>query len=78
MRLKIVTRKTLGGVPTARSGRVLTAEGTPVAGLQAAGEAAGFGGGGGHGYRSLDGTFLGGFLFSGRQAGRAISAELRA
>ncbi|NIZ93703.1 FAD-binding dehydrogenase [Kineococcus rubinsiae] len=78
VRLSIVTRKTLGGVQTDLSGRVLSAAGTPVPGLFAAGEVAGFGGGGVHGYRSLEGTFLGGCLFSGRQAGRAITAELRA
>jgi len=71
VRLNIVTRKTLGGLQTDLSGRVLDADGVPLAGLYAAGEAAGFGGGGVHGYRSLEGTFLGGCLFSGRQAGRA-------
>ena len=53
--------------------RVLGADGTPIGGLYAAGEAAGFGGGGMHGYRSLEGTFLGGCLFSGRNAGRAAA-----
>ncbi|MBW0120971.1 FAD-binding dehydrogenase [Pseudonocardia oceani] len=74
VRLNILTRKTLGGLQTDLSGRVLSADGTPVPGLYAAGEVAGFGGGGVHGYRSLEGTFLGGCLFSGRQAGRAIAA----
>jgi hypothetical protein len=74
VRLNIVTRKTLGGLQTDLSGRVLGATGKPVPGLYAAGEAAGFGGGGVHGYRSLEGTFLGGCIFSGRQAGRAIAA----
>jgi uncharacterized protein len=73
VRLNIVTRKTLGGLQTDLSGRVLGADGAPLAGLYAAGEAAGFGGGGVHGYRSLEGTFLGGCLFSGRQAGRAAA-----
>ena len=73
VRLHVISRKTLGGLETDLSGRVLTAGGEPLAGLYAAGEAAGFGGGGVHGYRSLEGTFLGGCLFSGRQAGRAIA-----
>lgn len=74
VRLNILTRKTLGGLQTDLSGRVLNAAGTPIAGLYAAGEVAGFGGGGVHGYRSLEGTFLGGCLFSGRTAGRAAAA----
>ena len=73
VRLHIVTRKTLGGLQTDLSGRVLTDAGRPLPGLYAAGEVAGFGGGGMHGYRSLEGTFLGGCLFSGRQAGRAVA-----
>jgi uncharacterized protein len=74
VRLHVLTRKSLGGLHTDLSGRVLNAAGTPVPGLYAAGEAAGFGGGGMHGYRSLEGTFLGGCLFSGRIAGRAAAA----
>ncbi|MGW1777797.1 FAD-binding dehydrogenase [Streptomyces sp. NPDC002143] len=74
VRLNVLTRKTLGGLQTDLSGRVLNAAGNPVPGLYAAGEVAGFGGGGVHGYRSLEGTFLGGCLFSGRQAGRAAAA----
>jgi predicted oxidoreductase len=74
VRLNILTRKTLGGLQTDLSGRVLDATGTPVPGLYAAGEVSGFGGGGVHGYRSLEGTFLGGCLFSGRAAGRAAAA----
>jgi len=74
VRLHVLTRKTLGGLHTDLSGRVLGADGSPVPGLYAAGEAAGFGGGGMHGYRSLEGTFLGGCLFSGRTAGRAAAA----
>jgi predicted oxidoreductase len=74
VRLHVLTRKTLGGLHTDLSSRVLGASGDPVPGLYAAGEAAGFGGGGMHGYRSLEGTFLGGCLFSGRAAGRAAAA----
>ena len=74
VRLHILTRKTLGGLHTDLSGRVLQPDGTPLPGLYAAGEVAGFGGGGMHGYRSLEGTFLGGCLFSGRVAGRAVAA----
>jgi len=76
VRLQILTRKTLGGLHTDLSGRVLRADGTPLPGLYAAGEVAGFGGGGMHGYRSLEGTFLGGCLFSGRVAGRAAAAAV--
>jgi hypothetical protein len=76
VRLCILTRKTLGGLETDLSGRVLRADGSLLAGVYAAGEAAGFGGGGLHGYRSLEGTFLGGCLFSGRTAGRALGAAL--
>jgi predicted oxidoreductase len=77
VRLRVVTRKTLGGFETDLSGRVLGADGDPVPGLWAAGEVSGFGGGGMHGYRSLEGTFLGGCLFSGRAAGRAVAAAVR-
>lgn len=73
VRLHILTRKSLGGLETDLSGRVLGANGEPVPGLYAAGEVAGFGGGGMHGYRALEGTFLGGCLFSGRIAGRAAA-----
>ncbi|WP_371789137.1 FAD-binding dehydrogenase [Streptomyces albidoflavus] len=73
VRLNILTRKSLGGLQTDLSSRVLTASGEPLPGVYAAGEAAGFGGGGVHGYRSLEGTFLGGCLFSGRTAGRAAA-----
>ena len=75
VRLRVLTRKTLGGLQTDLDSRVLDAAGSPVDGLFAAGEVAGFGGGGLHGYRSLEGTFLGGCLFSGRAAGRAISGR---
>jgi predicted oxidoreductase len=74
VRLSVLTRKTLGGLETDLNGRVLGHDGRPVQGLYAAGEAAGFGGGGVHGYRSLEGTFLGGCIFSGRTAGRALAA----
>jgi predicted oxidoreductase len=76
VRLHVLTRKSLGGLHTDLSSRVLSAGGDPVPGLYAAGEAAGFGGGGMHGYRSLEGTFLGGCLFSGRIAGRAAAAAV--
>ncbi len=71
VRLNIITRKTLGGLKTDLNSQMLTAEGPPIPGLFAAGEVAGFGGGGYHGYNALEGTFLGGCIFSGRQAGRA-------
>jgi predicted oxidoreductase len=76
VRLSILTRKTLGGVQTDLSGCALRANGEPLSGLYAAGEVAGFGGGGMHGYRSLEGTFLGGCIFSGRVAGRAAAAAV--
>ncbi|AZO49691.1 MAG: FAD-binding dehydrogenase [Mesorhizobium sp.] len=73
VRLNILTRKTLGGLQTDLDSRVLDAGGQPVPGLYAVGEAAGFGGGGVHGYAALEGTFLGGCIFSGRSAGRAAA-----
>ncbi len=73
VRLRVITRKSLGGMETDLDGRALSADGAVVPGLYAAGEASGFGGGGVHGYRALEGTFLGGCLFSGRQAGRAAA-----
>jgi len=76
VRLSILTRKTLGGVETDLDGRVLKPDGEPLAGVYAAGEVAGFGGGGMHGYRALEGTFLGGCIFSGRAAGRAAAAAV--
>lgn len=75
VRLSVLTRKSLGGLQTDLGARVLDTHGEPLAGLFAAGEAAGFGGGGVHGYRSLEGTFLGGCLFSGRSAGRSAAAD---
>ncbi len=80
VKLNLLTRKTLGGLHTDLDGRVLSAtspedaaNATPIPGLYAAGEVSGFGGGGMHGYRALEGTFLGGCLFSGRTAGRAAA-----
>ena len=77
VRLRVLSRKTLGGLHTDLSARVLGHSGEPIPGLYAAGEVAGFGGGGLHGYRALEGTFLGGCLFTGRTAGRALAAALR-
>ncbi|THG35040.1 FAD-binding dehydrogenase [Glaciibacter flavus] len=74
VKLHILTRKSLGGIETNLDGQALRAGGEPIPGLYAAGEASGFGGGGVHGYRALEGSFLGGCLFSGRQAGRAVAA----
>jgi predicted oxidoreductase len=76
VKLHVLTRKSLGGIETDLSGRALGSGGEPVPGLYAAGEASGFGGGGVHGYRALEGTFLGGCLFSGRIAGRAAAAAV--
>ncbi|MFE7719555.1 FAD-binding dehydrogenase [Nocardia rhizosphaerihabitans] len=77
VRLNILTRKTLGGLQTDLDSQVLRPDGSAFPGLFAAGEVAGFGGGGVHGYNALEGTFLGGCIFSGRAAGRAM-AEHRA
>jgi predicted oxidoreductase len=76
VKLHVLTRKSLGGIQTDLSSRALGADGSPIPGLYAVGEAAGFGGGGVHGYRSLEGTFLGSCLFTGRSAGRAIADSL--
>ena len=76
VRLNVLTRKTLGGLETDLDGRCLTASGEPLPGLYAAGEVNGFGGGGMMGYNALEGTFLGGCLFSGRTAGRAAARAL--
>ncbi|OBQ67469.1 FAD-binding dehydrogenase [Mesorhizobium erdmanii] len=76
VRLNILTRKTLGGLQTDLDSRVLGEDGQPVPGLYAVGEAAGFGGGGVHGYAALEGTFLGGCIFSGRSAGRAAARSV--
>lgn len=76
VRLNILTRKTLGGIHTDLDARVLDRAGGAISGLFAAGEAAGFGGGGYHGYSALEGTFLGGCLFSGRNAGRGAAGSV--
>ncbi|EGG49132.1 putative FAD-binding dehydrogenase [Streptomyces griseoaurantiacus M045] len=76
VRLRILTRKSLGGIQTDLDSRALGPDGTVVDGLYAAGEVAGFGGGGLHGYSALEGSFLGGCLFSGRVAGRAVARQL--
>jgi predicted oxidoreductase len=76
VKLHVLTRKSLGGLQTDLEARVLDITGVPIPGLYAAGEVAGFGGGGVHGYRALEGTFLGGCLFSGRVAGRAVAGAL--
>ncbi|MEO1557216.1 MAG: FAD-binding dehydrogenase [Pseudomonadota bacterium] len=73
VKLHILTRKTLGGLQTNLESQMIGADGTPVPGLFAAGEVAGFGGGGYHGYNALEGTFLGGCIFSGRNAGRSTA-----
>ncbi len=75
VRLNVLTRKSLGGLHTNLDSQVLSASGVPVQGLYAAGEVAGFGGGGYHGYNALEGTFLGGCIFSGRAAGRHAAGE---
>ncbi|HZT47010.1 MAG TPA: FAD-binding dehydrogenase [Hyphomicrobiaceae bacterium] len=77
VRLWILTRKTLGGLATDLEARVLKPDGSPLGNVYAAGEVAGFGGGGMHGYRALEGTFLGGCLFSGRIAGRAAASAVK-
>jgi predicted oxidoreductase len=76
VKLHILTRKSLGGLQTDLDSRALRGDGSVLPGLYAAGEAAGFGGGGVHGYRSLEGTFLGGCVFSGRAAGRAAARDV--
>ena len=73
IRMTVMARKSLGGIQTDLGGRVLRGDGEPIPGLYAVGEAAGFGGGGLHGKRSLEGTFLGGCVFTGRLAAHAIA-----
>ncbi|MEQ9217404.1 MAG: FAD-binding dehydrogenase [Cyclobacteriaceae bacterium] len=75
VRLNLLTRKTLGGIETNLDSQAFNKKGKLVEGLYAAGEAAGFGGGGYHGYRSLEGTFLGGCIFSGMKAGKSIAGK---
>jgi predicted oxidoreductase len=77
VRLHLLTRKTLGGLETDLDSQVIRADGSPFPGLYAAGEVAGFGGGGVHGYNALEGTFLGGCIVSGRAAGRALARNRR-
>jgi len=77
VRLNILTRKTLGGLETDLDSQVIRPDGSQFSGLFAAGEVAGFGGGGVHGYNALEGTFLGGCIFSGRAAGRGVAKLLR-
>lgn len=76
VKLHVLTRKTLGGIQTDLASRALGHDGHPIPGLYAAGEVAGFGGGGVHGYNALEGTFLGGCLFTGRTAGRDAAQRL--
>ncbi|NKR41736.1 FAD-binding dehydrogenase [Rhodococcus hoagii] len=76
VRLNLLTRKTLGGLETNLDSQVIRPDGSVFDGLYAAGEVAGFGGGGVHGYSALEGTFLGGCIFSGRAAGRALGRSL--
>jgi predicted oxidoreductase len=76
VKLHVLTRKSLGGIETDLSGRAVSDTGETVEGLYAAGEASGFGGGGVHGYRALEGTFVGGCLFTGRVAGRAAASAV--
>lgn len=76
VRLRVLTRKTLGGIETDLSGRCLQSDGSPFAGLYAAGEVSGFGGGGMHGKNALEGTFLGGCIHSGKRVGEALKAEV--
>lgn len=76
VRLWIVTRKTLGGIQTDLAGRAMLTDEQPTLGLHVAGEAAGFGGGGAHGYNALEGSFLGGCLFTGRTVGRSLAKAL--
>ncbi|MBT2531092.1 FAD-binding dehydrogenase [Arthrobacter sp. ISL-48] len=76
VKLHIVTRKTLGGIQTDLNGQAFARDGSLMPGLYAAGEAAGFGGGGAHGYNALEGTFLGGCIFTGRTVGRSLARQL--
>jgi predicted oxidoreductase len=76
IRMTVMARKSLGGIQTDLQSRVLRPDGEPIQGLYAVGEAAGFGGGGMHGKRSLEGTFLGGCVFSGRIAARAVVSRM--
>jgi predicted oxidoreductase len=77
VRLRVLTRKTLGGIETDLSGRCLNTDGSVLPGLYAAGEVAGFGGGGMHGRNALEGTFLGGCIHSGKRVGEALGVQVR-
>ncbi|QTD43983.1 FAD-binding dehydrogenase [Ottowia testudinis] len=72
IREHIISRKSLGGIQTNLNSQVLASSGQPIAGLYAIGEAAGFGGGGMNGLRGLEGTFLGGCIYSAQRAALAI------
>lgn len=76
VKLHILTRKTLGGIETDLSGRCLRSDGSVLPGLYAAGEVAGFGGGGMHGKNALEGTFLGGCIHSGKRVGENLKATI--
>jgi predicted oxidoreductase len=73
IRMQLITRKSLGGLRTDLHSRVLDAAGAPIGGLYCVGEAAGFGGGGANGKRSLEGTFLPGCILTARAAARSIT-----
>jgi uncharacterized protein len=73
---RIISRKSLGGIGTDLDGRVMDMAGRAIAGLYAAGEASGFGGGGMNGKRALEGTFLGGCIYSARRAARGIALDV--
>lgn len=72
IRCRIISRKSLGGIVTDLHSQVINSSGKPIKGLYAIGEAAGFGGGGIHGKRSLEGTFLGSCILTGRIAGQHL------
>ena len=76
VKLHVLTRKTLGGIETDLSGRCLRTDGSVLPGLYAAGEVAGFGGGGMHGKNALEGTFLGGCIHSGKRVGENLKATI--
>ena len=74
IQMQLITRKSLGGLQTDLQSRVLNAAGQPLPGLYCVGEAAGFGGGGASGKRSLEGTFLPGCILTARAAARSINS----
>lgn len=71
----IVSRKSMGGIQTDLESRVLSCHGEPIPGLYAAGEAAGFGGGGISGLKSLEGTFISNCILNARMATRSITNQ---